>query len=96
MSLGTIGFQLQDGVPLEYATSVPRGIIRIQHPKAVPQGGIVIGIVSGAISSLCTAVQTFMPGCTMYDTSASVSNDQELNLAASITATPVWAAVSNA
>lgn len=94
MSLGNIGFELQSGVPLEYATSVPRGIVRIQHPKAVAQGGIVIGIVSGAITVLCTAVNTYLPGCTMYDTSATVSNDQEMNLAASITATPSWLAVS--
>ena len=96
MSLGTIGFQLQDGTPLEYATSVPRGVLRIQHPKSVSTGGVVIGIVSGAISVLCTAVQTYIPGCLMFDTSASVSNDTEVNLAASITATPTWAAVSNA
>lgn len=96
MGMSNIGFKLQSGTPLEAATSVPLGIIRLQHAKAPKSGMIVVGIVSGAISSLCTAVNTYMPGCTMYDTSASVSNDAEINLAASITATPVWAAISNA
>ena len=94
MTLATIGFKLESGTPLEAATSVPKGILRIQHPKAVSTGAIVIGIVSGAISSLCTAINTYIPGCTMYDTSATISNDQEMNLATSITATPSWLAVS--
>jgi len=94
--MGNIGHELESGTPLEAATSVPKGIVRIQHPKATSTGAIVIGIVSGAISVLCTAVNTYMPGCQMFDTSASVSNDNEINLAASITATPTWAAVSNA
>lgn len=95
MSQANVYHEMVNGVPLEEATSVPRGIIRIQHAK-VTSAAIVIGIVSGAITVLCTDVNKYMPGCLMYDTSASVSNDAEVNIAASITVTPSWCAISNA
>ena len=96
MSMGNVTHELSQGVPVEAATSVPRGVIRIASASASDGAGILIGVVSGAISSLCTATSKFMPGCIMFDTAASVSNDAECNIASSITATPSWVAITNA
>ena len=95
MSMANIYHELLNGVALAAATSVPRGILRVETAKATT-AMIMVGVVSGAISVLCTDVNKYMPGGIMFDTSASVSNDVEVNLASSVTASPVWAAISNA